>query len=46
MQIRNEPITKMANERSRMSESASSPRTARAVTGPDAFGGVCGSAKQ
>ncbi len=46
MQIRSDPSTKIANERSFISESASSPSTSRTVTlRPSDFGGVCGSAK-
>lgn len=47
MQSRSDPITKIANDRSFMSESASNPSTSRARIGPAVgFGGVCGSARQ
>ena len=45
MQIRNEPTTKIVNERSFISCSASSPSTSRTETlRPSLAGGVCGSA--
>ena len=46
MQMSSEPSTKIANERSFMSDSASSPSTSRTLTlRPSDLGGVCGRRK-